>query len=360
MADQEGIRPIACGYGLLGLCCDSCLHGPCRRSPFDAAGSGKRCWEDSDWIVANHLMERVALESLQAMAAFTDAAERASDQKRQSETAKLDAMKALLSPFSLKRDVLLDILYPEEAFPFFHSGDVPAGSWMTMLLGAMSRPPARRDPEAILADALRLAAMALAAEALAQELTGSTTRKSRPVGGEKGRNNKPAASLPGRPALWAGSFACSTPEEIDAALPDAPSPILLLISDEDGLRDGGREAQETLMNNIDRTCRKTARIYRLPHAALLPAFARRVYEKWGLPVTMTGSIAVVFSSSMIPGLGALALGFSLVPLPGYPIQGSPRVEKYLTQDLKSKFGHAYLAVPPREDLCDAIMRSLPS
>ncbi len=147
------------------------------------------------------------------------------------------------------------------------------------------------------------------------------------------------------------------PEEIDLALPDSPSPLLLLITDEGGLQDDGREA---LMNKVDAACRKEARIYRLPHVALLPSFARRVFEKWGIPLSMTKSIAVVFSSSMIRGLGALALGFSLLSLPGYPIQGSPLVEKYLTQDLKRKFGHAYLTVPPREDPCEAILRSLRS
>jgi hypothetical protein len=334
MTDQEGVRPVACGYGLLGLCCDSCLRGPCRRSPFDDVGSGEPCWEDSDWIVANHLMERVALESLRAMAAYRDSVELASDPERQEETARIEAMKVLLSPFSRDRNVLLDILSPEEAFPFFYYGDVPVGSWMTMLLGTMSvRPPARRDPEAILTDALRLSAMALAAEALVLEPTGST------------------------------------PGEIDVALPDAPSPLLLLVSDEDGLRDDGWEAQETqktqkaqktLINKIDSACRKEARIYRLPNVALLPSFARRVSVKWGIPLSMTRSIAVVFSSSLIRGMGALALGFSLVSLPGYPIQGSPIVEKFLTQNLKNKFGHAYLTIPPREDASEAILRSLRS
>jgi hypothetical protein len=85
-----------------------------------------------------------------------------------------------------------------------------------------------------------------------------------------------------------------------------------------------------------------------------------VFEKWGIPLSMTKSIAVVFSSSMIPGLGALALGFSLLSLPGYPIHGSPLVEKTLTQDLKRKFGHAYLTVPPREDPSEAVLRSFRS
>lgn len=322
MADKEGILPVACGYGLLGLCCVSCLRGPCRRSPFDDAGSGRFCGEDSDWIVAHNIMQRVSLESLQTMAAFQNALEQASDPERRRDTARLDEMKALLSPFSRGKNALLDMLSPEQAFPFLHSMDVPVESWMTTLLDAMTeRPPARRDPEAILTDALRLSAMALAAEALTRELAGSA------------------------------------PEEIDVALPDSPSPLLLLFSDEGGLQDDSRDA---LMKKIDTACRKEARIYRLPHVAFLPSFARRVFAKWGIPLSMTKSIAVVFSSSVIRGLGALALGFSLVPLPAYPIQGSPLVEKYLAQDMKRKFGHAYLTVPPREDPCEAILRSLTS
>ncbi len=77
MADREVNHPAGCGYGLLGLCCDSCLSGPCRRSPFDDAVKAV-CGEDRDWIVANNLMERVLRESLRAMAAFRENLEQAS------------------------------------------------------------------------------------------------------------------------------------------------------------------------------------------------------------------------------------------------------------------------------------------
>ncbi len=322
MTDQEGVRPVGCGYGLLGLCCVSCLRGPCRRSPFDGAGSGNFCGGDSDWIVMNNIMQRVALESLQAMAAFRNTLERGAGPGGRIEASRLEEMKLFLSSFFRGPNALLEAIYPERAFPSLHALGFPRGSWLTALLDAAAgRPPARRDPEAILTDALRLSAMALAAEAQSWETAGST------------------------------------PEEIDIALPDSPSPLLLLLSDGGDLQDDGREA---LMKEIETACRKEARIYRLPHVALLPSFARRVSTKWGIPVSMTRSIAVVFSSSMIRGLAALALGFSLVPFPGYPIQGSPLVEKYLTQDLKKKFGHAYLTVPPREEPCEAILRSLSS
>ncbi|MBE0557249.1 MAG: hypothetical protein IH628_08455, partial [Proteobacteria bacterium] len=78
MADREINHPAACGYGLLGLCCDSCLSGPCRTSPFDDDADRAVCGADRDWIVANNLRERVLRESLQAMATFRDSLERTS------------------------------------------------------------------------------------------------------------------------------------------------------------------------------------------------------------------------------------------------------------------------------------------
>ena len=47
------------------------------------------------------------------------------------------------------------------------------------------------------------------------EVTGSTTRKPRPVGGEKGRTKKQVSSLPGSPALRVGSFAAIVMDAAD-------------------------------------------------------------------------------------------------------------------------------------------------
>ncbi|MBA4422550.1 MAG: hypothetical protein C0390_05525 [Syntrophus sp. (in: bacteria)] len=320
MADQEMMSPAACGYGLLGLCCVSCLKGPCRISPFDDAGSAGLCGEDRDWIVAHNIVQRVALESLPAMAAFRNALERASLPGSRIETQRLDEMKDLLSPFSRKENASLGRLYPEKAFPSLHAMGYPSGSWIAVLLDTITEHPSMtRSAEANLVDALRLSAMALGAEALSREISSSTTG------------------------------------EMDVALPDSPFPLLLLISDESAVPDDSRES---LLDEIEASCRDEVRTYRLPHAALLPSFARRVFDQWGAPVSMTKSIAVVASSSITWGLGALALGFSLISLPGYPIQGSLLVENYLTEVLKRKFGHAYLFIPPREDLCDRILGSL--
>ena len=89
-----------------------------------------------------------------------------------------------------------------------------------------------------------------------------------------------------------------------------------------------------------------------------PPSDEAIYDQWGIPASLSGSLAVVASPSMIRGLGALALGFSLAPLPGYPIQGSPRVENYLTSHLKETFGHAYLPLHPDEEPGAQIMRGL--
>jgi len=265
-------------------------------------------------------MERVARESLRTMANYRKVLEGASGPGKRIFASRRKAMRLLLSPFSQGPNPLLEELFPEEAFPSLHALGFPRDSWLTELLDAAAgRPPERRESEAILTDAIRLSAVALAAGALARELTHPS----------------------------------QDPAEI--ALPDAPSPLLILISDEEGLPD---EDREVLIGRIDAACRNQVKIYRLPSVAFLPAFGRRVYEKWGIPLSMARGIAVIFSSSLTPGLAALALGFSLVPIPGYPIQGSPLLENILTQKMRTSLGHAYLKVSPREDPCDAILRSL--
>jgi len=77
----------------------------------------------------------------------------------------------------------------------------------------------------------------------------------------------------------------------------------------------------------------------------------------GDPLSTTGSTAVVASSSLIRGLGALALGFPWHPFPAIH-RGSARAEGYLTGRMRSNFGHAYLSIHPREDTAAAVRRSL--
>jgi hypothetical protein len=258
------------------------------------------------------------LEGLQAAAAFRDDLERASIPEIGAEASRREEMELLLAPFSRDGNGLLEAVYPERAFPSLHALGFPRGSWMAELLDtAAGRPPARRDPEAVLSEALRLSAFALAAEALSRETAAMA-------------------------------------DEEDFSLPEAPSPLLVIVADD---KDGADAERASLLTAVEAACAQTARIYRLP-AGALPAFTRTVFAKWGIPLSMTRSTAVVASSSMTRGLGALALGFSLVPIPGYPIGGSAGVEGYLTGQMANAFGHAYVRVTPREDIDEAVLRSL--
>ena len=143
MADREVNHPVGCGYGLLGLCCDSCLSGPCRRSPFDDAAGGAVCGEDSDWIVANNLMERVLRESLQAMAAFRDSLERASGPESRVEAPRLEEMKLLLSPFSRGGNAIAGSPLPRAGLSLAPRPGIPPGVLDDRAPGCGRRTPAR-------------------------------------------------------------------------------------------------------------------------------------------------------------------------------------------------------------------------
>ncbi len=307
MADREANHPVGCGYGLLGLCCDSCLSGPCRRSPFDDAIERGICGEDGDWIVANNLMERVLLESLQAMAAFRDGLERASVPESRIEAPRREEMRAPPLPLLPGRERIAGGVLPRTGLPLAPRPGIPRGVLDGGAPGCGRRAPAR---------------------------------EARPRGDPGGRPS-PFGDRPcGRGPLPGVGRTRRTEE--DFALPEAPSPLLVIVADE---KDNPDAERESLLTAIEAACGKEARIYRLPNVAPLPAFARAVFAKWGTPLSMTASTALVASSSMTRGLGALALGFSLVAIPGYPIGGSARVEGYLTGQMRSTFGHAYLASP---------------
>ena len=134
---------------------------------------------------------------------------------------------------------------PKRPFPSLHAIGCPSGSWIAALLGAAAgRPNGAQSAETNLVDALRLSAMAIGAKALSLETSGSTTGK------------------------------------MNITLPDSPSPLLVIISDESDIPDDSRES---LIAKIEAACRDNVSIYRLPHAALSPSFARRVFDRWGVP-----------------------------------------------------------------------------
>lgn len=321
MVDPERGCSPQCGYGLLGLCCSACLQGPCRRSPFDGESGGEFCGEDRDWIVARNVIDRVVRESLQAMAPFKSGLERAAGRENPPAEPRLAEMRALLSPFSGDSTALWERICPGRAFPSLQAFQFSAVPWCAALLemaAVETEPP--REIEAQLAGAIRLSAMTLAAEALSR------------------------------------GMAAAAPPERERPLPASAAPLLLLVSDGGAVPGAGPEA---LFEAIESACRKEAPICRLSHVSELPAFGRKLYDRWGIPASLSGSIAVVASSSMTHGLGALALGFSVAAVPPYPIHGSERVENYLTRQLKSTVGHGYLAIKPYENIVEQLLGGLP-
>ena len=49
-----------CGYGQLGLCCKSCVMGPCRIDPFGQGPQKGICGATADIIAARNLMRMIA------------------------------------------------------------------------------------------------------------------------------------------------------------------------------------------------------------------------------------------------------------------------------------------------------------
>ena len=306
MADREVNHPAGCGYGLLGLCCDSCLSGPCRRSPFDDAVEAV-CGEDRDWIVANNLMERVLRESLRAMAAFRDGLERASVADSRIGAPRLEELRLLLSPSPGDRTRRWRRSTPSRPFPRSTPWAPPGGpGWRSSWMRPPPAHPRGASAEAILADALRLSAIAVAAEALSRELAGPATVE-------------------------------------DFILPEAPSPLLRHRRGREGQPrcragiavDGDRgDLQE---RGADLPLTK-----RCPPARFRPGGVREM----GNPPLHDREHRPRRLVIDDPGLGALALGFSLVAIPGYPIGGSPRVEGYLTEQMRKQLRPRLSEHPP--------------
>ncbi|MGB9892535.1 MAG: hypothetical protein ACPLPU_08395, partial [Thermodesulfovibrio yellowstonii] len=49
-----------CGFGLLGVCCNRCVLGPCRIDPFGGEPQRGVCGATSDLIVARNLLDTLA------------------------------------------------------------------------------------------------------------------------------------------------------------------------------------------------------------------------------------------------------------------------------------------------------------
>ena len=347
--ERETGKSPACGYGLLGLCCSSCLLGPCRISPFETKSAKGLCGDDADLMVAKNILRVVTAEAAADVKEFSeDIRTLGTPASRQTVTKRpaknvfqalvekyglrprisvnrfidyfLRESKNLLSPLAEPRrsNMLPPALYHEGAFPHVHRDNLLPESLIGPIFDGLSQ--LREESQAverILWQCLRTSLVAFICEELRRDVRFLTQEE----------------LFPGRERESMG---------IVDYLPRDPLQIVVILAHGEGVSG----------ESIDRTTdelreRLKGRVPVIPAKAMsdLPRIGRAFFRKWSLPVNGSGSIVAVFSSSVSPALGALACGFTAVSIPALPIHGSPAVEKFLCQGIKERFGSAYL--PPR-------------
>ena len=352
MRESEGRtgRFPPCGYGSMGLCCSSCLLGPCRISPFEGNSAKEPCGDNADLMVAKNLLRLVGLEAVSGLKDLSETIRRlgssASQQpagkgsargelkgivekyglgvgvspKRLSHYLVRESQRLLSPPSEVERpSSLLASLYPERAFPHIHRMRLLPRSLTDTLFEALSRERMESlRVEGILWQCLKTSMLKIISEELRRDMSFLTNRGRPPEAGK---------------------------EALDGlgGLSPNPLPVIVIFSrDEDPQRElmnrTARELQQGLKGDV---------LYvPITHIATLPEIGRRFFQKWSLSTAEGEVIFVAFSPSAASVLGALVCGFTALSYPALPIYGSAAVEEFLGKGLKEKFGSVY--VPPRE------------
>jgi len=345
----------------MGLCCSSCLLGPCRISPFERESAKGLCGDDADQMVAKNLLRLVAGEAARGVKDLGEAVRElgalALKQGTRKRPAKevfkgivqkyglhpqvsvsrftrylLGESQKLLSPLSEpeRPSDLLSSFYPEGAFPHIHRDTLLPASLMSPIFDGLGQEQKEAPTvEVILWQCLKTSMVKFICEELRRDMRFLTD-------GE-----------------WLPEM---DKEALDIAdhLPPAPFPVVILLSGDD-------EISEEFIAGITKELQQTleGRVLFIPVSDMstLPSIGRGLFRKWSLPVNGAGAIAAVFSQSPASVLGALVCGFTVVSLPALPILGSEAAEKFFCKDLKEKLGFAYL--PPRgEEVLPVILEFL--
>ena len=338
----------ACGYGLMGLCCSSCLLGPCRISPFERGSPKGLCGDNADLMVAKNLLRLVAGEAAGGLKELSETVRKlgswALTQQRRRRPAKeelkglvekyglsfpvslkrlthylLSESERLLSPLSEseKRSTLVSSLYPEGAFPHIHRDTLLPGSLTTLIFDALSQEQKESSAvEGILWQCLKTSMLMFISEELRRDMH----------------------------YLTDGEWLLKIEKEafdVAESLPPKPLPVVVLFSRGDDLPE---EFMSRTAEELRQTLKGIARLIPIKYMSSLPNLGRRFFQKWSLSVAEVGAIAVALSKSPASVLGALVCGFTVVSFPALPIHGSEVVEKFLCKELKEKLGCLYL--PP--------------
>jgi hypothetical protein len=314
-------KPPACGYGLLGLCCSSCLLGPCRISPFEKVSQKGICGDSPDLMVAKNLFRAVTEEALKELACLKEAGEKDLGGRLSGEVGKL------LSFSSQDPPTLLEGLLPERVFPSLYHNPFPLRPLMGLLLDSMKEEVAGvSDVEGILWKSLQVSIIPLIGEEVRKDADD--------LSGGKGFFQEDAQG----------------PSALESLSSD-PSSVMLLLDDRNISAEGPvfQIAQE-----LEKLEKGKIMTLSLPRIGILPGVGRRLSEKWGLPVQEMRVLVLISSPLATWTLGSLALGFNVISVPDLPIHGSERVEKFFSEDVKKRFGNTYFS-PRREDLLHDVL-----
>ena len=333
----------------MGLCCSSCLLGPCRISPFERDWAKGLCGDNADLVVAKNLLRLVAVEAAGGLKDLSETARKlgswASTQRTRKPPAK-EELKRIVEKYGLTSRVsakrftlyllkeserllfplskserpsrLLSSLYPEGAFPHIRRDTLLPDSLTNLIFDALSHK--RKESmavEGILWQCLQTSMLKFISEELCRDMH----------------------------YLTDGEWLPETEKEaldVIEHLPPEPLPMVVLFSRDDDLLEEfmGRTVEE-----LRQTLKGIALFIPIINMSSLPSIGRKFLQTWSLSVTEIGAIAVVSSQSPASVFGALACGFTVVSFPALPIHGSEVVEKFLCKDLKEKLGSVYL--PPR-------------
>lgn len=315
--EKEAQDNAACGYGLLGLCCSACLHGPCRLTPFDEDSVKGLCGDDRDLMVARNLLRLALRETLRAIRDLNEAVLKTSSLSLASPL--VEETKDLLSLFPKGVGSLLSSLYPENVFPvvrqIFRGTDFPPKSLISLLLESVDVGEKESSGvEEILTHSVRMSLLVLISEELRKNLTQQSN---------------------GRPLTEDGR---KISEELEC-LPSTPCPVIIHLSDDDlPLTQSLNRRRDELEQKLDGKVPVVS--IRAGHA--LPEIGRRLSKRWALTVTDLRSTVLISSRHVTSVLGALGLGYTVVSFPPLPIHGSVRAEKFFCEDFHKMYGSAYL------------------
>ncbi len=281
-----------CGYGVLGLCCQACLLGPCRLTPFGEESERGRCGDDRDRIVARNLLRLAVLEATHSM-------------------------KDLLSPFPGKADPCLSSLYPEEVFPSIYrisqEGKQETGFLSKSLIGllldsAHIGQDRSSGVEEILYQCLKVSVLGMASD----EVRSSLGR----IDGDPRSEENPEFS-----------------EALDR-LSSTSCPILVKLSEGD--------APHPMMEERLKRLEGAAPVIPITKRQSLSEIGRRLSKKWNLSTAGLRTVVLISSERVTSPLGALGLGFSVASIPPLPIHGRERTEAFFLTNFERRIGNTYL------------------